>query len=70
MLQRKRGAHHFVHDVDGFAQAICLETDTFVRFEQSVQRWTFVKVGPLHRDGLIWHGFRLFKDGSRDTEWY
>jgi hypothetical protein len=47
------GAHHFVHDVDCFTKAVCLETDTFIRVEQSVQRLTLVKVGTLYRDGFI-----------------
>jgi hypothetical protein len=67
--ERERGAHHFVHDVDCFTKAVCLETDAFIRGEQCVQRWTFVKVGALHRDGVIWHRFRLFKDGSRGAVW-
>jgi hypothetical protein len=52
-----RGAHHFVYDFYRLAKAVCLETNALIGFEQTVERWIFVKVGALHGNGLIWDRF-------------
>jgi hypothetical protein len=52
----ERGAHHFLYDFDSVGKTVCLETDALIRVEQGFERWTFVKVGALDGNGLVWHG--------------
>ena len=46
-------AHHFVHDIDRFTEAVCLETYAFVRSEQRVESYGFIEIGAVNRYGLV-----------------